>query len=543
MRVLVDHTLVMSMLLAVASLVLASPSGATNVAIQIIDSTGDGGGNTLDGPAHIAVDASGNVYVISLHEVYKITPGGTITVIIDFAGDGGGNTFGSPKSIAADASGNVYVTSGFGDHAFRIETPGTCSTTGTPCTITEIIDSTGDGGGNTLDAPHGVAVDASGNVYVTGSNSSNAFRIETPGACSTTGTPCTITEIIDSAGGLNGVTVDASSNVYVVARSGNHVFRIETPGTCSTTGTPCTITEIIDYTGDGSGNTLRDPHQVAVDAIGNVYLTGYTNAFKIATPGTCSTTGTPCAITEIIDQSADQCGRNRLIYPFGIDTDASGNVYVSGLFSDNVFKILPVVETQCVGRDLVGFEWSGVVPVGDLDVLTNPNISTGESWTLTYIFNTSLADLSGKFGQIEFYIDPTITPTISFSGGYSTPVGGAPGIRVEAWDGMLSNAIVTRSVSGDMVASVAERYDSFFSAEFPPDGTWSGANGVSFSLDNADGVISYSGDNSLVTVTITTLVLNAGPALTTWGMVISLTLFLIAIAAARRSVFDSQKKT
>ncbi len=44
--------------------------------------------------------------------------------------------------------------------------------------ITEIIDATGDGAGNPLDAPAGVAVDGSGNVYVTGYFSDNAFKID-----------------------------------------------------------------------------------------------------------------------------------------------------------------------------------------------------------------------------------------------------------------------------------------------------------------------------------------------------------------------------
>lgn len=42
--------------------------------------------------------------------------------------------------------------------------------------IREIIDSTGDGG-NTLDAPLGVALDSSGNVYETGYWTDNAFKI------------------------------------------------------------------------------------------------------------------------------------------------------------------------------------------------------------------------------------------------------------------------------------------------------------------------------------------------------------------------------
>ncbi len=57
-------------------------------------------------------------------------------------------------------------------------------------TVTEIIDSTGDGT-NSLTEPRGVAADSAGNVYVAGDVSDNVFKI-TPGG--------TITQIIDSTG-------------------------------------------------------------------------------------------------------------------------------------------------------------------------------------------------------------------------------------------------------------------------------------------------------------------------------------------------------
>jgi hypothetical protein len=81
-------------------------------------------------------------------------------------------------------------------------------------TVTEIIDATGDGVGNTLSFPHGVAVDGSGNVYVADPNSRNVFQI-TPGG--------TITEILDATGGGAGdflcqpncVAANASDDVCV----------------------------------------------------------------------------------------------------------------------------------------------------------------------------------------------------------------------------------------------------------------------------------------------------------------------------------------
>jgi len=43
--------------------------------------------------------------------------------------------------------------------------------------ITEIIDSTGDGGGNPLFFPVGVLIDSAGNAFVTGNTSNNVFKI------------------------------------------------------------------------------------------------------------------------------------------------------------------------------------------------------------------------------------------------------------------------------------------------------------------------------------------------------------------------------
>jgi streptogramin lyase len=149
--------------------------------------------------------------------VFRITPAGAITEIIDASGDGTGNTLDYPIGVAVDGAGNVYVAGYDSGNVFRITPAGT---------ITEIIDAAGDGGGNALDEPFGVAVDGAGNVYVTGYNSSNAFRVTPLG----------------------------------------------------------TISEIIDITGAGAGAWLSNPLGIAADGFGNVYVAGSggsSNAFRI----------------------------------------------------------------------------------------------------------------------------------------------------------------------------------------------------------------------------------------------------------------------
>ncbi len=242
------------------------------------------------------------------------TPTTTILEIIDPTGDHAVNPLNNPSGIAVDAAGNAYVSGTLSDNAFRITAAGA---------ITRIIGSAGDGAGNTLDGASGIAVDTMANVYVSAIGSDNVFKI-TPGGV--------ITEIIDLTGDQTGnalvtadsVAVDGNQNVFVVGRGSDNAFKI-TPGGVRT--------EIIDATGDGVGNPFDEPAGIAVDGSGNVYVPGRgsDNVFKI----------TPAGVkTEIIDAAGDGAG-NALDGSGGVAVDNQGNVYVTGVFSDNVFRITP----------------------------------------------------------------------------------------------------------------------------------------------------------------------------------------------------------
>lgn len=252
-----------------------------------------------------------NVYasITLASTVYKVSPTGSIDTLITPTGDGT-NSFDGSYSLALDAQGNLYVTGNNTSNAFKIEPNGT---------ITQIIDSNGDSTNN-LYGSRGIAVDAQGNVYVAGYGSNNVFKIEPNG---------TITQIIDSNGdgtnnllGPEEVVVDGNGNIYVSGRSSDNVFKIEPNGT---------ITEVIDLTGDGS-NLLYTPTRLALDANDNLFVIGQDsdNAFKITPTGT---------ITQIIDNTGD--GTHSYFIPISIQTDAANNVYTVGYNSRNVFQITP----------------------------------------------------------------------------------------------------------------------------------------------------------------------------------------------------------
>jgi cysteine-rich repeat protein len=299
-----------------ALMLLALPAGVADgkTITEIIDPNGDGEGNTLDAAMAVAVDASRNVYVTggNSKNAFKIDPNGLITEIIDSTGDRVHANSGS-DALALYVSANVYVAGTYPeDNVFKIDPNGV---------ITQIIDSTGDGAGNSLDLPDDLAVDTTGNLYVTGRGSYNAFKIDPNGL---------ITEIIDSTGdgagntlsSARGIALDSAANVYV-SGSSNNVFKI-TPGGV--------ITQILDPNGDGVHHFdcyVTGFCDLAVDPSDNVYVTGTgsDNAFKIDPNG---------LITEIIDSTGD--GTNWLGFPVAITTDLVGNVYVAG---GNVFRIDP----------------------------------------------------------------------------------------------------------------------------------------------------------------------------------------------------------
>ena len=140
-------------------------------------------------PYGTAVDASGNVYVADYNNnrIRKVTRLGVVTTLAGFTGGyldstGTGAQFNNPAGVAVDASGNVYVAD-MSNHRIRKVTAGGVVTTLAGSGAAAFGDGTGTAA--KFSYPTGVAVDASGNVYVADMSNQRIRKVTALGVVTT----------------------------------------------------------------------------------------------------------------------------------------------------------------------------------------------------------------------------------------------------------------------------------------------------------------------------------------------------------------------
>jgi hypothetical protein len=245
----------------------------------------EGTNYSLSQPGGLAFDAAGDLFVADTdnNRILEVNLQGIITVIAGsgdqgFGGDGGpavSALLDTPTGIALDASGNLYIAD-TNNQRIRVVTAGNIST----IAGTGSVGYSGDGGPATaalLAHPSAVAVDSSGNIYIADTNN-QCIRMISGGTISTVAGSGE--QGFSGDGGLAtaamlsipaGVAVDGSQNIYI-ADTGNQRIRMVT----HSTGFIATIagTGVAGYNGDGSAATvqLANPHSIALDSSGTVYF-------------------------------------------------------------------------------------------------------------------------------------------------------------------------------------------------------------------------------------------------------------------------------
>ena len=380
--------------------------------------SGDGGSATqaeLDGPASVALDSAGNLYINDRFNsvVRKVTASnGIITTAVGnpsecsaYGGDGGPVTSAGlcyPNSMALDSAGNLYVSDG----TSRIREVIASSAVPSKPAATPVFSVPGGTYAGTqsvaiADSAPGAAIYVTldgttptsasqgynGRINATGTVTIKAIAIA-PGylqsavataAYTITSLPAAVITTVAGNGihGYSGdggaalsaelgntidVALDASGDFYILDQDYGVVRKVS-----GKTGVITTVvgTGTAGYTGDGgpaSDATLNNPQSVALDRSGNLYVADSQNNVirkVMATTGIITTVAGNGSSGYSGDGGA--ATKAELSWPQGIALDSSGNLYIADSQNNVIRKVTATTGTitTVAGNGTRGYRGDG----------------------------------------------------------------------------------------------------------------------------------------------------------------------------------------
>jgi Big-like domain-containing protein/beta-propeller repeat-containing protein len=406
------------------------------------------GGSYGDQGYGIAVDSAGNAYVTGLtySSDFPITAGAFQSVCNGGSGCGtygdafvtkinadgsamvystflGGSDYDFGQSIAVDSAGNAYVTGLTYSSDFPI-TAGAfqsvcnggsgCGTYG-DAFVTKINASGSDLmystylGGTALDQGDGIAVDSAGNAYVTGGTQSTDFPTMNPlqpanaggfdafvAKLTPTGSALVYSTYLGGSGNDLGfgIAVDSADNAYVTGYTASTNFPTANPLQPSYGGGPSDAF-VAKVTPTGSalvystylGGSINDEgFGIAVDSVGNAYVTGYTTSTNFPTVNPLQPTygGDYDAFVSEINAAGSvlvystYLGGSSQDYGRSITVDSAGNAYVTGNTNSTNFPTMNPLQPTYGG--------------GNSDAFVTKLNPSGSSLVYSTYFGGSLAD-------------------------------------------------------------------------------------------------------------------------------------------------------
>lgn len=323
-----------------------------------------------DTPKAIAVDGAGNVYVTGEgvgpsygvdYVTIKYDPNGNELWVRDYAGPDGGDD--RPAALAVDSAGNVYVTGStmeantiayysiFDYLTLKYDADGN-----------QLWSARHSGPGSADDHAAAIAVDAAGNVYVTGSHSYD-YSVNS-------GT--TVYFDYDYAT----IKYDANGQelwqaVYAGHRPGPDRaadLKVDAQGNVSVTGSSDNDIVTVRYNSAGeqqwvarldSGASYDEAITLALDTSGNTYVTGHSGDYGDILTFKLDTNGSRIWLARY-DGPGGSYGSHD--YPVGIGVDLAGNVLVAGS-----------IDSSTTSRDYIALKYAPGTAGGAPSILTPPH--------------------------------------------------------------------------------------------------------------------------------------------------------------------------
>ena len=301
-------------------------------------------------PLGEATDAMGNLYISDTgnNRIRKVDLVGNITTIANnsgiagASGDGGSAFFAElnqPSAIVIDGAGNLIVADTGNNAVRRID-----AITGKISTIAGTLGSAGySGDGHVataalLSAPQGLALDASGNLFIadTGNDCIREIAISNQFITTIAGNG-TAGFSGDGSAAVSaqfdqpwGITVATGGNLYIADFANNRIREVD-----MATGIVTTVAGngSASYTGDGgqaTAATLNSPAGVVTDAANNLYIADSENnairKVNAATGEIATIAGNGTALFGGDGFSAALAG---LYKPYSVYLDGAGNLFLS----------------------------------------------------------------------------------------------------------------------------------------------------------------------------------------------------------------------
>lgn len=322
----------------------------------------------IDDPISVATDAIGGFYIASeaQNRIYHVEVDGRLHLVAGigshgYSGDGGqaiSAQLASPHDVAVDSTGNLFI-SDLSNYRIRKVTPAGLITT---IAGTGKKGYNGDGGqaiSAELNNPNSVAVDSAGNLYIADTGNKRIRKVNPAGVISTIAGNGTSGYSGDGDKATEAqlispfsVAVDSAGNLYIADSS---LIRKVTPEGVITTSA---IIRSLKFDFNGGLPTIR--MDVAVDSVGNLYVAEvFNNRICKVTPGGVITT-IAGDVTFGYGGDGGQAVSARFFLPESVAVDSAGNLYIADAGNGRIRKITPAgVINTIAGIGSRGFKGDG----------------------------------------------------------------------------------------------------------------------------------------------------------------------------------------
>ena len=380
---------------------------------------GDGGAASLaelNGPAGIAIDQSGTLYLADSanHRIRRVTASGAIetfagTGTAGYAGDGGPAKqaqLNRPTGVAVDATGNVYISDTDNNRIRKVSSDGTVYTIAGNGNASFYGDGLV-GGQASLHAPGGLAMAPDGTLYVADTLNQRVRKLTASGVISTVAGNGLAGFSGDggqgTAAALNqpaSVALDAAGNLYIADLGNNRVRALSPQGYITTVAGNGSN----GSSGDGSaatGASLAGPQGVAVDGAGNLYIaqSGGNTLREVASGGAISTVAGSGACCYSGDGGPPLAAA--LNSPWNVAVDATGNIYFTD-YGNNAVRVVGLSDSTPAIGSVVNGASNQVAPIasGELVVIYGSGLGPRQLAQAVGTSSTQIAGVSVLFNGV-----------------------------------------------------------------------------------------------------------------------------------------------